>query len=215
MTLTAAVLAGCGSGSKAAGSVGGPCFSNGTCDTGLECLSTLCVQPAGAGGAGGAAGASGTAGTSGIAGALGAAGASGAAGVSGQAGAGGEGGKATGAGGAAAGSGGQAAGGAGAAGAAGSAAGGGGQSAAGANGSAGAGGACTLISDTFTTASTNCKTCLMQHCCEQFNACEMDPDCAAYIDIFGATAGDSTTLPLQTCASTNCPSICPSRIEGS
>lgn len=53
VTLTAAALGGCGSSSKASDTVGGPCFTNGTCNAGLECLSDLCVQPAGAGGSGG------------------------------------------------------------------------------------------------------------------------------------------------------------------
>jgi hypothetical protein len=138
----------------------------------LECLSDLCVQPAGAGGSGGAPGA---------------------AGASGQAGAGGGGGQATGAGGAAAGA--------------------GGQSIAGASGSAGAGGAggaCTLISDSFTGASSACLTCLTMHCCEQFNACESDSNCQTYIEHGSSldTAGPMYA-PLQSCQSTNCSTPCP------
>jgi hypothetical protein len=138
------------------------------------------VQPAGSGGAGGANGA---AGASGLAGAAG--GAAGAAG--------GAGGKAAG-------------------GAAGGVAGGGGQSAAGANGSAGAGGAggaCTLISDSFTLAGTDCLTCVGMHCCEAFNACENDSNCQLVID-HGAATGDAGPMlaPLQSCTSTNCATVC-------
>jgi hypothetical protein len=155
--LTAAAVGGCGSSSKAAGTVGGPCFTNGTCDTGLECLSNLCVQPTGGGGAGGANGAAGGAG--------------------GQSG---------------------------------GAAGGGGQSAAaGANGSAGAGGACTLISDSFTLASADCRTCEAMFCCEAFNACENDSNCQLAID-HGSASGTAGPMlaPLQSCTSTNCSTVC-------
>ncbi len=185
VTLTAAALGGCGSSSKASGTVGGPCFTNGTCNAGLECLSNLCVQPAGAGGSGGAPGS---------------------AGASGQAGAAGGGGQATGAAGATAGAGGQAAGGAAGVG------GGGGQSAAGASGSAGAGGAggaCTLIQDTFTGESADCKTCLAAHCCEQFNACESDSACQTYIDRGSSLeAAGPVYAPLLSCEGASCPTPC-------
>jgi hypothetical protein len=196
VTLTAAALGGCGSASTHTGTVGAPCSANGTCDPGLQCLSNLCVQPAGGGGAGGANGAAGASGQAGAAG-----GANGAAGASGQAGA---------AGGAAGGAGGHAAGGAG--GHAAGGAGGGGQSAAGANGSAGAGGAggaCTLVSDSFTQASTACRTCEEMHCCEEFNACEGDSNCQLYID-HGSSLMDAGPMlpPLQACTATNCATPC-------
>jgi hypothetical protein len=39
------IAAACGgSGSKAAGDVGGPCYSNGTCNAGLGCYSNICVS---------------------------------------------------------------------------------------------------------------------------------------------------------------------------
>jgi cysteine-rich repeat protein len=80
--VAALALAGCGSSGKAAGTEGGPCFGNLTCDAGLTCASSLCVRLPGAGGSGG----SGQAGN-GAAGASGQAG-NGAAGASGQAGSG-------------------------------------------------------------------------------------------------------------------------------
>jgi hypothetical protein len=48
----------CGSSGHAAGSVGGACLASGVCNSGLVCLSQICVQPtdAGAGGTGGAGG---------------------------------------------------------------------------------------------------------------------------------------------------------------
>ncbi len=111
VTLTAvALVGGCGSSSKATGSVGGSCYANGTCNAGLECLSDLCVQPAGgSGGAPGSAGASGQAGAAGGGGqatgagggapgggaGLGGAGGQSTAGASGSAGAGGAGGACT------------------------------------------------------------------------------------------------------------------------
>lgn len=116
----------------------------------------------------------------------------------------------TGGGGAAAGAGGQAAGGAAGLG------GEGGQSTAGASGSAGAGGAdgaCTLLQDTFTGASSDCDTCLAMHCCEQFNACVNDSGCAIYIDRAGTPEGAGGELaPLQSCAATSWPSLCPPAI---
>jgi hypothetical protein len=52
-TLVGAGLAlGCGGGGRLAGSVGGSCLLTGACESGLVCLSEICVQPA-AGGAGG------------------------------------------------------------------------------------------------------------------------------------------------------------------
>jgi hypothetical protein len=54
---------GCGSSGPATGSERGPCYGNGTCNTGLECLSNVCVKPAS-----GAAGAAGTTGMGGMAG---------------------------------------------------------------------------------------------------------------------------------------------------
>jgi hypothetical protein len=73
------IACGGGGGSKPAGSEGGPCSSNQTCNQGLTCLSSTCVRPldgsatgsAGTGGMGG-----GTAGSS-VAGVTGAAGAGG------------------------------------------------------------------------------------------------------------------------------------------
>jgi hypothetical protein len=50
------LLLGCGApdeGSNAAGSEGGACYRNGTCDSGLTCASQLCVRISGAAGAGG------------------------------------------------------------------------------------------------------------------------------------------------------------------
>src|SRR5579862_9110835 len=95
--LGVASMPACGSSSKATGAEGGACFSNGTCNAGLSCLSHLCVNPspsdaaAGEGGAGhGAAGAGGgAAGAAGaVAGSAGAAGTpSSTAGASGAAGA--------------------------------------------------------------------------------------------------------------------------------
>lgn len=37
----------CSSEGKDAGTEGGPCFANGTCNTGLSCLSETCVDPTG------------------------------------------------------------------------------------------------------------------------------------------------------------------------
>jgi len=112
------VLVGCGGGGgKAAGTEGGPCYGNKTCNTGLSCYSDLCVlvttgaagttgaggrggttgaggatSTAGAGGTTGTAGATGTAGTGGAAGIAGTTGAAGAAGTTGAAGTAGRGG---------------------------------------------------------------------------------------------------------------------------
>jgi hypothetical protein len=50
--MTLALLAGCqqqaatGAAATAAGKERGPCYGNGTCDQGLQCLSDLCVRPA-------------------------------------------------------------------------------------------------------------------------------------------------------------------------
>lgn len=53
------VIGACGS-SKSEGSEGAACYPNGTCDTGLACLSNTCVNPtSGAGGSGNGAGGSG------------------------------------------------------------------------------------------------------------------------------------------------------------
>jgi hypothetical protein len=72
--LVAGLLPACGgSSSKPTGSESGPCFSNGTCDAGLTCVSQVCVNLGGAGGAAG--GSTGAAGTHGAAGETGAAGA--------------------------------------------------------------------------------------------------------------------------------------------
>jgi len=63
--LFALLVAGCGGSSgPATGSERGPCYGNGSCNTGLECLSNTCVKPA----ASGAAGTSGTAGKGGAGG---------------------------------------------------------------------------------------------------------------------------------------------------
>ena len=59
-----------GGGGKAAGSEGGPCYGNDTCNSGLVCLSKLCVAPAdsGSGGTGNTGGTGGTGGMSGAGG---------------------------------------------------------------------------------------------------------------------------------------------------
>jgi hypothetical protein len=94
-----ASMSACGSSSKATGAEGGACFSNGTCNAGLSCLSRLCVNASpsdaaaseGGGAGGAAAGAAGA--VAGSAGAGGTpsstAGANGAAGATANAGAGG------------------------------------------------------------------------------------------------------------------------------
>lgn len=81
--LAMGAAAGCGSSSKAAGSEGGPCYGNGSCNSGLTCFSKLCVEATGTGGAaGGASGgaAGGAAGKGGSGGANGSGGTAGAAG---------------------------------------------------------------------------------------------------------------------------------------
>ena len=92
-------LSGCGGGGKAAGSEGGACYPNSTCNAGLACLSKLCVVPSGGGGRsgsgtggsagsasiGGAAGLGGTTGAAGAAAMNGAAGAAGGGGMTGEA----------------------------------------------------------------------------------------------------------------------------------
>ena len=71
-----------GGGSVAPGHEKGPCFPNGTCETGLSCFSSICVRyDAGGAGAAGSPGAAGAAGMSGAAGAMGVAGTTGAAGA--------------------------------------------------------------------------------------------------------------------------------------
>jgi len=102
--LAAAITPACGNSDnpsstpgKAAGTEGGPCYGNGTCNADLVCLSNLCVN-AGTGGSGGSGdaglggtgGASGTGGTAGDGGPAGAGGTAGGAGTSGAAGSGGE-----------------------------------------------------------------------------------------------------------------------------
>ncbi len=98
--LGVASMPACGSSSKATGAEGGACFSNGTCNAGLSCLSHLCVNTspsdaaagegggaghgAGGGAAGAVAGSAGAGGTpSSTAGANGAAGATAGAGAAG------------------------------------------------------------------------------------------------------------------------------------
>jgi pilus assembly protein FimV len=71
--LIVAAGAGCGSSSKVAGTEGGPCFTNGTCNAPLSCLSNLCVNPASTDGAAGTSGAGGVAGSAGSTGAGGSA----------------------------------------------------------------------------------------------------------------------------------------------
>lgn len=85
--LAMGAAAGCGSSSKSAGSEGGPCYGNGSCNSGLTCLSQLCVKATGTGGAAGngsgggaAAGATGAAGKEGVGGSGGGAGGTGGAG---------------------------------------------------------------------------------------------------------------------------------------
>jgi hypothetical protein len=71
VSLIGLTVVGCGGGSgPAAGSERGACYGNGTCNTGLECLSNICVKPATTG----AAGTSGAAGTTGVGGMAGASG---------------------------------------------------------------------------------------------------------------------------------------------
>jgi hypothetical protein len=88
--LVGCVAIGCGSaastggtgasGSKPAGTEGGPCYANGTCNGGLTCASQLCVNLTGAGG-GGPGGGSGSGGSGGGGGSTGAGGSGGATGV--------------------------------------------------------------------------------------------------------------------------------------
>jgi hypothetical protein len=57
------VVGGCGSSSEA-GAAGGPCYGNGTCNTGLVCNgANRCINPNATGGTGGGSGTGGTAGT--------------------------------------------------------------------------------------------------------------------------------------------------------
>ena len=61
--VAAGLAGGCGSSSKAAGTEGGPCYGNGTCNAGLSCLpNNLCFNPNASGGTGGTGGAGGTGG---------------------------------------------------------------------------------------------------------------------------------------------------------
>lgn len=50
--LLVAIAVGAGCSKPATGSENGPCYPNDTCNTGLVCLSSVCVQPAGGDGAG-------------------------------------------------------------------------------------------------------------------------------------------------------------------
>jgi hypothetical protein len=52
----ASLAQGCGGSSRAAGSVGGACLAADACESGLVCLSQICVQPAATGAAGGGGG---------------------------------------------------------------------------------------------------------------------------------------------------------------
>jgi hypothetical protein len=70
-----------------------------------------------------------------------------------------------------------------------------------------------LIPDAFTLASADCNTCLATYCCEQFNACENSSGCQAYIQHATGAATGAELAPLQSCASTNCPNLCPSTIQ--
>jgi hypothetical protein len=64
--LAAGLALNCGSSGHAAGSVGGACLASGACNSGLVCLSQICVQPTDAG-AGGGAGTGGAGGGIGVA----------------------------------------------------------------------------------------------------------------------------------------------------
>jgi hypothetical protein len=90
------VVAGCGGSSgKAAGTEGGPCYGNQSCNAGLTCASNLCVRLSGSGGAGGGSqGSSGQGGSpaTGQGGSSGATGTGGLVGTGGQAGTGAQGG---------------------------------------------------------------------------------------------------------------------------
>ena len=66
-----------GGGGKAVGTEGGPCYGNDSCNSGLVCLSHLCVRPNGGGGAGGTLGTGGRSGSGGASGSGGMSGASG------------------------------------------------------------------------------------------------------------------------------------------
>jgi hypothetical protein len=81
-------LFGCGSGSTSQGGERQGCYPNGTCNTGLTCLSKVCVN-VGGGGAGGSSGASGAGAGGGSGGNAGGAGAGGRGGAAGGAGVGG------------------------------------------------------------------------------------------------------------------------------
>ena len=48
LAVAAVLLAGCGGSKRAAGTEGGPCYGNATCNAGLTCLSELCVVAPGA-----------------------------------------------------------------------------------------------------------------------------------------------------------------------
>jgi hypothetical protein len=146
--LALALVAACSSSPKGAGGIRQACYANGTCNTGLLCLSNVCVAPpdggagatgtAGAGGSGGSGTAGASAGTSGGGGAT--AGASGGGATAGASGSGGATAGASGSGGATAGASGGGGATAGASGGGGATAGasGGGGAAAGASGSGGA-----------------------------------------------------------------------------
>jgi hypothetical protein len=54
--VVAGLAAGCGSSLKAAGTEGGPCYGNGSCNSGLTCLAKLCVNPNGGTSGGGTGG---------------------------------------------------------------------------------------------------------------------------------------------------------------
>ena len=90
------VVAGCGGSSgKAAGTEGGPCYGNQSCNAGLTCASNLCVRLSGSGGGGGGSqGSSGQGGSpaTGQGGSSGATGTGGLVGTGGQAGTGAQGG---------------------------------------------------------------------------------------------------------------------------
>src|SRR5687767_12582418 len=66
-----ALVASCGDGAKPQGGERQDCYPNGTCNTGLVCLSDICVRPGGGGAGGSAGGRGGAGGTAGAAGSIG------------------------------------------------------------------------------------------------------------------------------------------------
>jgi hypothetical protein len=145
---------------KAAGSEGGPCYGNGTCNPGLSCLSQLCVATSGSGGNAGAGGSNAGGGKGGSGGKAGSGGSRAEAGASGSTTEGGS-----------TGSGGTSNGGA-----------------PGAAGEAGAGGAVTCDGATLT--GRECNQCFVANCCDEFLTCQEDAECFACIMMPDCTPND-------------------------